>query len=155
MEKHCKLMFLTKQGFPISDALVLHQSSEKHALAPCIAMATLAFSRQVSFSLTVCLLLVSLLLTSVHVQLGLVLEDEKLGKIVRVRSAKVAEGVTNHLSAQGFSKTSIERLQKCALLCGMSVETRLQSRVLWLLNSNQRKALCGRGNNNKFPRSWG
>ena len=71
-----------------------------------------------------------------HVQFGWV-PDHEFTKILGVRSAKVSEEVSKHLSAQGFRKASIERLEKSSLLCGRSVEARLQSRILWLLNLNE------------------
>ena len=89
------------------------------------------------FSLVVCLLLVSLLFPTAHVQLGLVPEHEKFAKM---RNAKVSEEVTKHLSAQGLGKAGVERLQKCALLCGKSVEARLQSQIMWMLNFKQSQA---------------
>ena len=102
-------------------------------------MATLPSVRQTLLSEGVCLILVSLLLPTFHVQLGLV-PDHELTKMLSVRSEKVSGKVTKHLNAQWFRKASIERLEKCGLLCGKSVEARLQSRILWLLHLNQSQA---------------
>ena len=52
---------------------------------------------------------------------------------------RCSEAARKCLRAQGFSKADVDRLQKCALLCGKNVEARFQSRVLWLLNTNQSK----------------
>ena len=89
--------------------------------------------------MVICLLL-ALLFPNPHVQPRLVLEHETFVKMLSVRSAKVSERVSKHFSAKGFSKASIERQENCALLCGRSVEARLQSRVLWLLHLNQSHA---------------
>ena len=100
-------------------------------------MATLTSLRQGFLSVGICLL-VSLLLPSAYVKLGLVPEHE-FAKTFSVRSEKVSEEVAKHLSTQGFSIANIEKLQKCGLLCGKSAEARLQSRILWLLQFNQNK----------------
>ena len=86
----------------------------KHTFANCEAMATLTSLRQLS--VVVCLLLMPLMFPGAHLQLGLVLEHEKLAKMLRVRSAKVSKEVTKHLSAQGFSTVSVERLEQCTVV---------------------------------------
>ena len=105
-------------------------------------MATSLFSSRKFFSLAIGLqvALVALLLPYAHVQPIPVHSNEELAKMVFLRGGEVSEVVNARLGQRGFSKANVKRLQKCTLLCGKSVETRFESRVLWFLNQNQSQA---------------
>ena len=64
----------------------------------------------------------------------------ELPKVVPASNAQVPEEVKSFLQVRGFTKASIDRLQKCVLLCRRTVEARLQSTSLSLLNLNQTKS---------------
>ena len=68
-------------------------------------------------------------------QPGLTPEHAEIAKILALSSAKVTQHVKIRLSAKGFSTANINRLQKCAQLCGITVQAKLRSKILWL-NSN-------------------
>ena len=66
------------------------------------------------------------------------LEHAEIAKMIASSSAKVSEQVKSRLSAKGFSTANINRLQKCAQLCGITVQAKLRSKILWLrLNQTQ------------------
>ena len=87
----------------------------------------------------ICVLLARLF-PSTHVQLTAMPGHEVLATKNVFRNAEVSEEVKSRLSSKGFSKSHIDRLRSCALLCGMSVEARLQSRLSWLFDLNQSRA---------------
>ena len=83
-------------------------------------------------------LLVALLVPRAYVQPGLTPEHAEIAKMIASSSAKVTEQVKSRLSAKGFSTANINRLQKCAQLCGITVQAKLRSKILWLrLNQTQ------------------
>ena len=94
-------------------------------------MGTLLRSLRRCFLLS--LVFLALWLKNAHVPAVLAPEHEGFAKMVALKSAKVSEQVKSRLSAKGFSTASIDRLQKCTFLCGRSVQTRLEAKILWLL----------------------
>ena len=83
-------------------------------------------------------LLVALLVPRAYVQPGVTPENAETAKIIASSTAKVTEQVKSRLSAKGFSAAGIDRLQKCAQLCGITVQAKLRSKILWLrLNHTQ------------------
>ena len=83
-------------------------------------------------------LLAALLVPRAYVQPGLTPEHAEIAEKIALSSAKVSQQVKHRLSAKGFSTANINRLQKCAQLCGITVQAKLRSKILWLrLNQTQ------------------
>ena len=98
-------------------------------------MALLSRRKSCFFSMS---LLAALLLPRAYVQPGVTPEHAETVKMIASSSAKVTEQVKSRLSAKGFSTANIDRLQKCAQLCGITVQAKLRSKILWLrLNQTQ------------------
>ena len=64
--------------------------------------------------------------------------DLNFTRIVATRlGVQSSEEISSYLSKQGFSPTSVDRMQKFAMLCGLSMEMKFQSRIQQLLGKSK------------------